>query len=160
MIRWIPSLLFFAAAVAVANESDQEKHEESAHSGHGRYALAVFVGGTAVDEGSEFTLGIEGGMHLSERWSIGAVIERAERNQHSTLFLVGVGWHPFGPGFRAQLGVGRKDPRGKQENVLRAGFAWEAEIDNGWFVKPYLAQDFIENEDSETVYGVYIGRTF
>ena len=152
---------FFVMAASAAAVHGQE-HEEShgSHAGHSKYAIAGFIGSTHVHGEDEFTLGIEGGMNLNETWSIGAVVERAERERDSTLVLVGVGWHPIGPEFRIQLGVGRKDPAGKEENVFRAGLAYEVELRNRWFVKPYLASDFIDNEDTEIVYGFYFGRGF
>ena len=47
-----------------------------------------------------------------------------------------------------------------QEDVARAGLGYEFMLRDGWFVKSYVAVNFIENEDSEEVYGVYVGRAF
>jgi hypothetical protein len=138
------------------DEANQEAHEETHH----RYAVAGFVGSTRVGSDNEFTLGVEAGMHLNSKWSIGAVIERAERERHSTLVMVGVGWHPIGAALRFQLGLGRKDPSGKEETVVRTAVAYEIELRDRWFLKPYLAVDFIEDEENEEVFGVYIGRGF
>jgi hypothetical protein len=145
----------FFAQTAFAQSSGEEP-EEQEH----RYGVAAFLGGTRAEHGTEFTFGLEAGYVLNRSWSVGAVIERAERERHSTLFLVGVGWHPFGPGFRLQLGVGRKDPAGESQNVWRTALAYEFEVAHDWAVKPYLALDFIENEEDEEVFGVYIGRGF
>jgi len=151
------ALLWTSADGALAQETG---HVTGAEHEHHRYAVAGFIGGTRVDSDNELTLGIEGGLHLNSKWSIGAVLERADRERDSTLVLLGVGWHPIGPALRLQLGLGRKDPRGTTETVLRTGVAYEMEIENGWFVKPYLAIDFIHNEDNEGVFGLYIGRGF
>ena len=151
---FLVSLLLYRPAIA------QEEHEGTHESGGHRYAIAGFVGSTHVGSEHEFTLGIEAGMNLSSQWSIGAVIERAERERDSTLLLVGVGWHPLGPALRFQLGLGRKDPSGKEETVVRTGVAYELELKEHWFLKPYLAIDFIDDEENEEVFGVYIGRTF
>ena len=43
---------------------------------------------------------------------------------------------------------------------MRTGLAYEMEIDKGWFLKPSLALDFIDGEDNEGVFGLYIGRAF
>ena len=154
------ALLLLAALLVSRPGFAQEEHEESGHEEHHRYAIAGFVGSTRVGSENEFTVGIEAGIHLNRKWAIGAVIERAERERHSTLLMVGVGWRPTGEGFRLQLGLGRKDPSGKEETVVRTGVGYEFELRNRWFVKPYFAVDFIEHEDNEEVFGVYVGRGF
>ena len=136
------------------NAQEEEEHA------HNKYAIAAFVGGTHVGGTNEFTLGIEGGYAINSTWSIGGVLERSERGESSTLILLGVGWHPIGPTFRLQLAAGRKDPSGHTENVVRTGIAYELEMENNWFIKPYLAIDFISHEENEEVFGIYIGRSF
>ena len=140
--------------------AQESEHEPGSGIEHARYAIAGFIGGTHVNGDNELTIGVEGGYHINNRWSLGAVLERADRERHSTLVLVGLGWHPVGRAFRLQLGLGRKDPSGETETVVRAGLAYEKEIDSGWFVKPYLAVDFIDGEENEGVFGLYIGRAF
>jgi hypothetical protein len=135
-------------------------HEAGGAASHHRFGIAGFIGSTRVGSDNEFTLGIEGGIRLNSHWSIGAVIERAERERHSTLILAGVGWHPTGTDLRLQVGLGRKDPAGTTETVLRTALAYELEAESGWFLKPYLAIDFINNEDNEGIFGVYIGKGF
>jgi hypothetical protein len=152
------ALLLLGSAGALS--AQEGGHETGGGAEHHRFAIAGFVGATHVDSENELTLGVEGGFHLNSKWSLGAVVERADRVKHSTLVLVGLGWHPIGPAFRLQLGIGRKDPSGSTENVLRTGLAYEMEIENGWFLKPYLAVDFIDGEDDEGVFGLYIGRGF
>ena len=138
----------------------QEEHGHAGEEEHHRYAIAGFLGSTRVGSEHEFTVGIEAGLHLNRKWAIGAVIERAERERHSTLVMVGFGWRPTGEGFRLQMGLGRKDPSGKQETVVRAGLGYEFELQNLWFLKPYVAVDFIEHEENEALFGVYVGRGF
>ncbi len=133
--------------------------EENQHP-HKKYAIAAFLGGTRVDSSNEFTVGVEAGYNINSTWSIGAVVERADREQHSTLFLLGLGWHPIGPALRLQLGAGRKDPSGHTETVVRTGVAYEFEMEHDWFIKPYIALDFISHEDNEQVFGIYIGKGF
>ena len=86
--------------------------------------MAVFFGATRAHSENEATVGLELGYVLNRNWSIGAVVERAERDEHSTLILGGVGFHPW-KGLRLQLGVGRKDPSGEEENVIRTGIAYD-----------------------------------
>jgi len=56
--------------------------------------------------------------------------------------------------------MGTKDPSGVKETVLRTAVGYEFKLDSSWFIKPYLALDFIENEENEEVIGVYIGKGF
>jgi hypothetical protein len=141
-------------------QAQEGGHEAGEAAPHHRFGIAGFIGSTRVGGENEFTVGIDGGMRLNSNWSIGAVIERAERERHSTLLLAGVGWHPTGTDLRLQVGLGRKDPAGTTETVLRTAVAYELEAESGWFLKPYLAIDFITNEDNEGVFGVYIGKGF
>jgi hypothetical protein len=152
------ALLLLGSAGALA--AQEGGHEAGGDTEHHRFGIAGFIGSTLVGSENEFTVGIEGGMHLNSNWSVGVVFERAERERHSTLILAGVGWHPTGTELRLQLGLGRKDPAGTTENVLRTGIAYELEAASGWFLEPYLAIDFINNEDNEGVFGVYIGKGF
>ena len=135
-----------------------EDHPGAAH--HERYAIGLFVGSTREDDDDQFTLGVEAGYMINRNWSAGAVVERADRRRESTLYLAGLGWHPRGSALRVQVGVGRKDPAGNYETVYRLGVAYEFGVAQGWFVKPYLALDFIEHHDNEEVVGLYLGRAF
>jgi len=156
----LPCIAAVLSVGAPPSRAQEGMGEEDGDYAHYRYAIAGFLGATRVDGENESTLGIEAGVAVNSQWSIGAVIERADRQRDSTLAIVGVGYHPFGPGIRAQFGVGAKDPSGETEFVFRAGLGWEHELHEGWFVKPYVAYDVINNEDNESVLGVYIGRLF
>jgi hypothetical protein len=140
--------------------AEEEGHSDGHGEGHGKYALAGFVGGTHGHGSTEFTYGIEAGMNLSDYWSIGAVLEQAERDRRSRLLLLGIGWHPSGGDWRIQLGLGRKNPVDDYENVLRLGLGYEFVLENHWFVKPYLALDFVEHDGREEIFGLYFGRSF
>jgi hypothetical protein len=43
---------------------------------------------------------------------------------------------------------------------VRTAIAYEIELRERWFLKPYFALDFIENEEDEEVFGLYIGKGF
>ena len=147
-------LLALLSASLPGNAEEEKQHP------HKKYAIAAFLGGTRADSSNEFTVGVEAGYNINSNWSVGAVLERADREQHSTLFLLGFGWHPTGPGLRLQFGAGRKDPSGDTETVVRTGVAYELEMEHDWFIKPYIALDFISHEDNEQVFGIYIGKGF
>jgi len=148
----IPLLLGLSSFNVSASEAEGEKP-------HHRWGVGVFLGATHAHGKNESTVGFELGHVINKNWSIGAVVERAEREEHSTLLLVGLGWHPW-EGLRLQLGAGRKDPSGTQENVLRTGITYDWEFAPTWVLKPYFALDFIENEETEEVFGFYFGKLF
>ena len=125
----------------------------------GKWGVGIFLGATHAHGENEATIGFELGHVLNKNWSIGLVAEQSERDEHTTLILAGLGWHPWG-GLRLQLGAGRKDPSGKQENVLRTGITYDWEFAPTWVLKPYFALDFIENEETEEVFGFYFGKLF
>ena len=154
----LSALLAIICALLLVSTATSAEESETGH--HSKYAIAGFVGATNVHGENEFTLGIEGGFNFHPNWSVGLLFERAERDRHSSLWLVGLGWHPFGPALRFQAGLGRKDPSGEHETVFRTAIGYELELENRCFLKPYIAADFIENEDNETIFGVYIGRGF
>ena len=131
---------------------------ESEH-GQPKNAIALFVGATHAHGENEPTAGLEFGRNLNETWSVGAVIEQTDRGKETSLMLVGFGWHPHQK-MRLQLAVGRKDPSGSHESVFRTAITYEYELGHHWFAKPYLAYDFIEHEEDEPVFGLYIGRLF
>ena len=143
-------LAFSSGAVASGSESEDLDH---------RWGIGVFLGAPHVHGHNESTLGFEVGYVLNKDWSVGVVAERSEREQDTTLLLAGVGWHPW-HGLRLQLGVGRKDPADKQENVIRTGITYDWEFVPSWVLKPYFALDFIENEETEEVFGFYFGKLF
>jgi hypothetical protein len=162
-VRRKVALLLVAGWAALASHehlSAQEAGHGEEHAEHGRYGIGLFVGGTHAESEHLFTLGVEAGINLNANWSVGAVAETTERGKRSSLFLAGLGWHPWGPGLRFQLGAGIKDPSGEHEGILRTGITYEVAIGHGWFVKPYLAWDFIRDHDAEAVYGAYVGRVF
>lgn len=147
-------LILAITAVGTVNAAETESEH-----GHPKNAIALFMGATHAHGENEPTLGLEFGTNLNETWSIGGVIERSDRGKETTLLLAGVGWHPRQK-MRLQLAVGRKDPSDSRENVLRTAMTYEYELAHHWFIKPYLAYDFIEHEEDEPVFGLYIGKLF
>lgn len=151
---WFIGVLLMASLSSLVNASDKED-EELDH----RWGVGLFLGATHVKGHNESTLGLELGYVINKDWSVGVVAERSERERDTTLLLAGVGWHPW-HGLRFQLGAGRKDPAGKQENVIRTAVTYDWEFAPTWVLKPYFAFDFIENEETEEVFGFYFGKLF
>jgi len=135
------------------------EHETEAHEAAPRYVLGVFLGYTRAHGENEPTIGVEGGFNINEKWSAGAVVEQTNKGRDTTMLLLGVGYHPT-RSLRLQLGLGKKDPGETSENVLRLGLAYEFELANEWFIKPYAAYDYIDNEENEPVVGFYFGKAF
>ena len=114
------------SAGAIADETGSEATQGSGES-HGKNALGVFVGVTREDDENLETLGIEYSYRINESWSLGGVIERADRDQDSTLVVAFAHFWPYKDLFLG-VGIGRKDPGGKRENTFRATIGYEFEI--------------------------------
>jgi len=143
---------------AIADESKSEEPHEG-EEGHAKHALAAFLGVTVESGESHETLGIEYSYRINRSWSVGGVIERADRERDSTLAIVFGHWWPY-KGLFLGAGVGRKDPHDAEENTIRATIAYEFELGRCWLIAPQANLDLIENEENEEVYGVAIGKQF
>ncbi len=148
--------LFSAGAIASETGSEETHGGEENHLKH---ALAVFVGVTREESENRETLGIEYSYRINESWSVGGVIERAERDKDSTLVIAFVHLWPY-KGLFVGAGIGRKDPGDKRENTFRATIGYEFELGGGWSIAPQANLDVIENEENEEVYGIAFGKRF
>ena len=149
-------VLFSAGAIA------EEAGNEETHAGeesHHKHALALFAGVTREHGENLDTLGIEYSYRLHENWSVGGVIERADREKNSTLIIAFVHLWPYKELFVGG-GIGRKDPGDERQNTLRATIGYEFELRGGWSIAPQANVDFIEHEENEEVYGIAFGKRF
>lgn len=152
------TLAILIALPAMASDTgDAEEHGGEAS--HHKHALGLFLGVTREHSENHGTLGIEYAYRINRRWSVGGVIERADRERESTLGIVFVHYWPY-KGLFFGGGIGRKDPVEERENVARATLGYEFEFHGGWMLNLQANLDFIENNDREEVYGVAFGRTF
>lgn len=143
---------------AVADETGSEETHDGEESG-GKHALALFAGVTREHSENLGTLGIEYTYRINERWSVGGVIERADREENSTLVIAFVHLWPYKDLFLG-AGIGRKDPGDKRQNTFRATIGYEFELGGGWAIAPQANLDVIENEENEEVYGFAFGKRF
>ena len=97
--------------------------------------------------------------HINHRWGTFALLERSDRQDDTTLGLLGLGFHPW-KDLILIAGAGRKDPVDEREYVVRLGLAWEISLGHDWYLEPLVAVDTIEHEEEELVLGVYLGRRF
>ena len=151
-------LALLASLSAFAEETHSEEHHAGEES-HGKHALALFVGVTREHGEDLGTLGIEYSYRFHENWSVGAVIERADRANDSTLAIAFLHWWPWKELFLG-AGVGRKDPGDERQNTLRATIGYEFELGGGWSLAPQANLDVIEHEEDEEVYGIAFGKRF
>ena len=149
-------VLFSAGAIADETGSEETHAGEESHLKH---ALAVFAGVTREHGENLETLGIEYSYRINELWSVGGVVERAERETNSTLIIAFVHLWPY-KGMFVGAGIGRKDPGDKRENTFRAMIGYEFELRGGWSIAPQANLDVIENEENEEVYGIAFGKRF
>lgn len=149
--------LSWITATGSAGATEVEaSHEEE---GHRRNALGVFLGATHEEGENRATWGIEYTYRFHPRWSVGGVIERAERDERSTLAVAFV--HFFvTEGLFLGSGIGRKDPGEERENTLRLTIGYEFELGGGWSLAPDVTLDVIEGDENEEVVGLTIGRRF
>lgn len=149
-------VLFSVGAIADETGSDEAQGGEESHLKH---ALAVFAGVTREHGENLDTLGIEYSYRLHERWSVGGVVERADREKNSTLVIAFVHFWPY-QGLFVGGGIGRKDPGDERQNTFRATIGYEFEFAGSWSISPQANVDFIEHEENEEVYGIVFGRRF
>ena len=143
---------------AIADESDS-KGTHGGEEDHGKHTLAAFLGVTHEHGENLETLGIEYSYRVNKSWSVGGVIERAEREKDSTLAILFAHLWPY-KGLFLGAGVGRKDPGGERENTLRATIGYEFELGRGWSIAPQANLDVIENNENEEVYVLAFGKRF
>ena len=148
--------LFSIGAIASEAGGDETHVDEE---GHYKHSLAIFAGITREDSENHGTLGIEYSYRINESWSVGGLVERAERKKDTTLVMAFAHFWPY-KGLYLGAGVGRKDPGNSRENTLRATIGYEFELSGGWALSPQANLDIIENEDSEVVFGIALGKRF
>ncbi len=148
--------LCMTGALAAEHSSEEIHGTEEAHSKH---VLGIFAGTTHEDHENHETFGFEYSYRVNTAWSVGGVIERADREKSSTLVIAFAHWWPY-KGLFAGAGIGRKDPGDKRENTIRATLGYEFELGGGWVIAPQFNLDFIENHENEEVLGIAFGKQF
>ena len=154
-------ILTIFLALPLGLSANETGHEETHgdHAEHNKHSLGLFLGVTREHGENLETFGIEYSCRFHSKWTVGAVIERADREKDSTLGIVFVHFWPY-KGWFLGGGIGRKDPGDKRENTGRATVGYEWELPKAWLINVQANVDFIENEDREEVYGVAIGKSF
>jgi hypothetical protein len=146
--------LSFMTSGAVASE-EMHGEEEAEH----KHVLGIFLGVTREESEDLETMGIEYAYRISRLWSVGALVERADREKDSTLILAVVTLRPY-RGWFLSGGIGKKDPGDERETTTRIGIGYEFEFAGGWAIAPQVNKDFIENEEDEEVYGITFSKLF
>ncbi len=157
--RWLIALALSTCTVgALATElSGEETHGTEEE--HSKHILGIFAGTTYEDHEKHPTFGFEYSYRVNSAWSVGGVIERADRDKSSTLATAFIHWWPY-KGLFVGAGIGRKDPGDKRENTFRTSIGYEFELGGGWVIEPQLNLDIIENHENEEVLGIAFGRQF
>jgi hypothetical protein len=158
----LPRVIYLAVAAALfASPAVAQERHEAEREAEGRNHLALFVGGTAVDETVRFTLGVDYERQLSERFGVGALADWALGGEgREFIFAVAGFYHPT-PRIRLDLapGLQRDALEGESEWVVRVGADYEFELRSGWNLSPNVNLD-IGPEESLLVFGIEIGRRF
>lgn len=151
--------LVFVPAYATDEPLADAERELAGYEIYGKNALAVFLGVTREDGDNLETFGIEYSYRISQLWSIGGGIERADREKDSTLAIAFAHLWPY-RGLFLGAGIGWKDPGGHTESVFRGTVGYEFELSKGWSIAPSANLDVIEETENEEVYGIAIGKRF
>ncbi len=80
----VSSLLGPGLSDAVASEAEGEES-------HHKFVAGLFLGATHAHGKNEATLALEAGYNFHPQWTVGGIVERAEREVDTTLFLAAVG---------------------------------------------------------------------
>lgn len=147
-------MLFLCVQSSLADEHDAEGGEAKK-----RNAIGLFIGATQREGEYLETLGIEYGRFVSESVEVGALVERAVKEDNSTLLLAFVSFRPY-KGWFLGGGFGRKDPGSEARNTVRLSIGYDFEVSPEWSIEPQLHLDIIEDEEDEEVLGVAIVRRF
>lgn len=159
-IKKIVVIVFLSlCSIVVIAAEHENKETQGSEEIHGKHVLAAFLGVTRENSENLETIGIEYSYRINKLWSLGGVIERADREKDSTLVLAFAQLWPH-RGLFLGAGIGRKDPGGVRENVIRATIGYEFEIGGDWSIAPQANFDAIENAENEEVYGATIGKRF
>ncbi len=149
-------LLLAAAGSPIVSANEGAHGEEESHAKH---TLAAFLGVTREHGETLDTLGVEYSYRINKSWSVGGVVERADREEDSTLAIVFAHLWPY-KGLFLGAGIGRKDPADARENTFRATIGYEFVLGGGWIIAPEADLDIIDGHENEEVYGVSIGKQF
>ena len=156
-------ILIFTLTVLLSGtvfaSEDGSSQDHAGEEEHPRHALALFAGVTLEHGEYLDTLGLEYSYRVNQNWSVGGVIERADREKDSTLAIAFAHYWPY-KGLFLGAGIGRKDPDDDRENTLRATIGYEFVFKGGWGVAPQANIDFIKDSNSEEVYGIAFGKLF
>lgn len=159
-IRYWPLVfgLSLCTTAALAAEHDSEEMD-GAEEERGKHTLGIFAGATHEEQENHETFGFEYSYRFDPAWTVGATLERADREKSSTLALAFVHWWPY-KGWAIGGGIGSKDPGHEKENTFRATIGYEFELRGGWVIAPEFNVDFIENHEQEEVIGIGFGKQF
>ena len=158
VLRLILSSLLILPLSSMASESGHEEMHDGEEVHH-KHTIGLFLGITREHSENLETIGLEYSYRFHPKWTVGGVIERAEREKDSTLGIVFLHFWPH-KGLFFGGGIGRKDPGDKRENTARATLGYEWELPRAWVINLQANVDFIENEDREEVYGIAFGKSF
>jgi len=152
----------FLLGAPVVFAAEHENEAEEVHAGeeeHAKHTLGIVAGVTREGDENHETFGFEYSYHINHTWSVGGIIERAEREKESALALAFVHWWPH-KGWYLGAGLGRKDPADTREKTFRSTIGYEFVFEGGWVTTLEANLDAIEHHDSEQVYVIGFGRKF
>ncbi len=119
--------------------------------------LSVFVGGSHVEDLTEFTIGLDYEYRINYFLGVGSVIEYATENINATSLLFVADLHIW-RGFAIQAGPGVEFRNGESAAVGRIGGLYEFEFSD-YTLSPQVHVDITDQENT-LVFGLAFGVSF
>lgn len=160
IVKTLASILLLSIVSSTLFAAEEEHAGGGSHEeGHAKNHLGIFLGSTKEEGHFRDTYGFEYSRRINDLWSIGGVIERADRDEDSTLAII-VAHYRLTEALHLGLGFGRKDPSDERRAVGRLSIGYDIELGGGWSISPEIAMDFIKSEEDEQVFGLIVSKSF
>jgi len=131
------------------------------------HTVGVFLGGSNIQDETDFSYGLEYEYKFNDTWGLGPVFERTPDADHGlgvNVTLLSLYAHVT-PSVRLGLGFGEERIGGDashdvhKEDLIRVSAAYDFHFDGGFGIAPTIAIDFVDGEQAE-VFGIAFTKSF
>jgi hypothetical protein len=145
-------IMMLLSAYNAGAEGAAESH---AHKHH----IGVFFGTTHDSHGEDaFTTGLDYSYLLTDRLSVGLLVDRAMGDIDATVAGLAVFLHPW-RGLRMLAAAANEHSHGHDAYVTRLGVGYDVHA-AGLTVSPLIQADLLEHGEENWIYGVSVGMGF
>lgn len=151
-LKFVLGMAIAAATTTVCASSDEHQH-----------FAGVFVGGTSIDDETDFSYGLEYEYKFSKLWGAGVVFEKTDNAHHGDgieVMLASAYIHPWKE-LRVGAGFGQEKVGGShshREDLVRISVSYDFHVASIG-IAPTIAADFVDGETA-TVFGVAFIKSF